>query len=180
MQEKIDDSMEDAEIDKIMSEIEELQQEMNRADAAAAAPVKKLHAVPDSPTSTLGDEDDILKEFQNGGANEDASMDETLGHLKHESSGPSLLDDEAASEPDTSEIEDQIERDKQMVSDDQEMGTGSGGSMTLSMTGNMTLRLNYEVEGQLITIGFAEQTLTVELADGTEFKIPLHRTAKAA
>ena len=52
--------------------------------------------------------------------------------------------------------------------------------MTLSMSGSMTLRLNYEIEGQVVTIGFMDQILTVELADGTEFKIPLRRSSKAA
>lgn len=47
------------------------------------------------------------------------------------------------------------------------------GEMTMSLTGAMTLKLKYEFEGQEVTIAFADGTLKVSLADGSEFKIPL-------
>jgi hypothetical protein len=152
------DALEDAEIDKIMSEIEDLQQEMNRAETQASTP-KKLHAV----AKTESAEDNDVS--------------------KASSSSPSQEEMSAEMEAEVSELL-SSSNDVQPTERDTTMTDGadtSEGSMTLSMSGNMTLRLNYEIEGQVVTIGFVDQTLTVELADGTEFKIPLHRTsAKAA
>jgi hypothetical protein len=54
-------------------------------------------------------------------------------------------------------------------------------SLTMMLTGNMTLKLRYEFEGQEIILGFQDHALKVQLSDGTEFKIPLaRRTLKAA
>jgi|GEM_PF-2804615 len=175
-------ALEDAEIDKIMSEIEELQHEMNRADEAAAKP-KKLRSVGRAPTS---DHDNILKEFQSSAGDHEPSMDEMLGDLKDEASGPSLLDSVDSVEEDRKAFEKESEMEmaahghvNDEITHDSD-SADSQGSMTLSMSGSMTLRLNYEIEGQVVTIGFMDQILTVELADGTEFKIPLRRSSKAA
>ena len=43
----------------------------------------------------------------------------------------------------------------------------------MTLRGNMTLKLQYELEGQVVSIGFTDQALRVQLADGTEFKIPM-------
>jgi hypothetical protein len=48
-------------------------------------------------------------------------------------------------------------------------------SLTMSLTGSMTLKLKYEFAGQEVTVGFSDEFLKVELADGTEFKIPVGR-----
>ncbi len=47
------------------------------------------------------------------------------------------------------------------------------GSVTMTLTGNMTLNLRYEFEGQEVCVGFEDQCLKVQLTDGTEFKIPM-------
>ncbi len=52
------------------------------------------------------------------------------------------------------------------------------GSLFLTLSGNMTLKLKYEFEGQEVTIGFAENCLKIELADGTELKVPVGKAAK--
>lgn len=52
------------------------------------------------------------------------------------------------------------------------------GSLTLVLSGQMTLRLKYDFEGQEVTVSFAEGCLKVELADGTEFKIPVGKFKK--
>lgn len=54
----------------------------------------------------------------------------------------------------------------------------SEGSLTMTLTGNMSLKLRYEFEGQEVTVGFVDNFLQVTLADGTEFKVPVAR-AKA-
>ncbi|MGK5087409.1 hypothetical protein WDW86_07605 [Bdellovibrionota bacterium FG-2] len=56
------------------------------------------------------------------------------------------------------------------------------GTLSMKLTGNMTLRLQYECFGQEITVSFSGQVFHVQLSDGTEFKIPvarrhLHRVA---
>jgi hypothetical protein len=51
------------------------------------------------------------------------------------------------------------------------------GSLTLTLSGNMSLRLQYDCEGQSITVGLVDHCLVVALADGTEFKIPVRRGA---
>ena len=51
------------------------------------------------------------------------------------------------------------------------------GTVSLSLTGDMVLRLSYEFEGQEVNIGFSDGALRVELSDGTEFKIPFRRNS---
>jgi hypothetical protein len=53
------------------------------------------------------------------------------------------------------------------------------GSLSLTLSGSMTLRLKYEYNGQDVTIRFVDHCLRVELSDGTEFKIPVARAATA-
>ncbi len=53
----------------------------------------------------------------------------------------------------------------------------SEGCLSMTLSGQMTLKLKYEFEGQEVTIGFVDQCLKVELSDGTEFKIPVKRKA---
>ena len=48
------------------------------------------------------------------------------------------------------------------------------GSLTMTFKGNMTLKLQYDFDGQCVTVGFSDGALKIELADGTEFKIPVH------
>ena len=49
------------------------------------------------------------------------------------------------------------------------------GTLTMTLKGNMTLKLQYDCEGQMVTVGFADGALKIALADGTEFKIPVGR-----
>jgi septal ring-binding cell division protein DamX len=50
---------------------------------------------------------------------------------------------------------------------------GASGTLSMTLSGSMTLKLNYEFEGQTVTVGFADECLKISLADGTEFKIPV-------
>lgn len=47
------------------------------------------------------------------------------------------------------------------------------GCLTMTLTGNMNLKLKYEYGGQEVTVGFNDQFLIVQMADGTEFKVPV-------
>lgn len=49
------------------------------------------------------------------------------------------------------------------------------GVLTMRLTGNMTLKLSYECGDQEVSVGFYDNCLKVNLADGTEFKIPIRK-----
>ncbi len=55
---------------------------------------------------------------------------------------------------------------------------GGNGSLSMTLSGSMTLSLKYEMDGQEVTIGFDDNFLHLSLADGTEFKIPVGRSAR--
>jgi hypothetical protein len=186
----------DDEIEQIMSEIEELQQEMGEGTAPEAAA--------DPAPQEAGD---ILDEFRAGGGSE-TSMEETLGSLQEEEgnpSGPNLIDQalEASQEEETAvaeaEAEAEAPADEEPVAEEEEHSQGEvipmsprhaqkntpaadspsteQGSLTLTLSGNMTLSLNYECDGQSVTLGFHDHCLIIQLADGSEFKIPVRRAA---
>lgn len=54
----------------------------------------------------------------------------------------------------------------------------TGGSLSMTLTGSMSLKLRYEYEGEEVTIGFSDHSLMVQMTDGTEFKIPVNRSKK--
>jgi hypothetical protein len=151
------------ELEKIMSEIEELQNELEVTGTPATAEVQASGPSAGTELNT----DDILKEIQANGLVDESNMEETLAELKSEDTGSSLLD-----EPMTEEVEEITE--KPMSSN-----TNGDGSLTMTLTGNMTLKLKYEFEGQEVTISFADQALRVQMTDGTEFKVPVSRIAQS-
>lgn len=212
------------EIDKIMNEIEELQQGMaspNPAPAKArvAAVETPAEAVEEEESST-GEGPSSIAEFQAGSG--EVSMEETLSNLKDdEPSGPNLIDqtiqaeseaeasasdtdsdeeselldqDEAtaleeaieAEEAEAEEFEEETEvientappkaRPRPVIPMRQKNVSGeASGSVAVTLSGNMTLKLSYEFEGQEVSISFDDGALQVELSDGTEFKIPVRR-----
>ncbi len=169
------------EIQEIMKEIENLQKGM--ADAGTEAPEAR------SETSAEPDLEVGLEDFR--GAEGEASMEETLAGMKEEepASGSSLLDQAIESgmdagseheEPSTEEHAVRLVRahdrsDAETGEKEEELmsGKSSDGTMTMSLQGSMTLKLKYEVDGQEVTVSFQENVLRVQLADGTEFKIPV-------
>jgi hypothetical protein len=152
------------ELEKIMSEIEELQSELEETPTGAS-----------SDTANELNSDDILKEIQANGLVDESNMEETLAELKSETTGSSLLDD-----PDET-MENPMSSNTGGNSD-QYTGPSGGndGSLSMTLTGNMTLNLKYEFEGQQVTISFADQALRVQMRDGTEFKVPFSRMAQAS
>lgn len=79
---------------------------------------------------------------------------------------PSVEEPESLSEP----LEEEIAMPIQTHKTNEEEGC-----LTMTLSGKMTLRLQYEYADQGITIGFVDEMLRVELSDGTEFKIPIHK-----
>lgn len=53
--------------------------------------------------------------------------------------------------------------------------TSEEGTLSMTLTGSMTLKLKYEYEGQEVLVGFQDGSLCIQLADGAEFKIPVSR-----
>ncbi|MEK6705678.1 MAG: hypothetical protein AABZ06_07805 [Bdellovibrionota bacterium] len=193
------------EINKIMSEIEHLQKEMNLSHAAQqpagaagvkpAANVSPLRPPPRVAPQNIPDEtpdgtEDVLNEFR--GTAEDGSMEETLGGLEEiKSDKPSILDDEVDAapkeyqeeyqEPETNKGEVMPVNNTQAYYKDNDSedknanANAADSSLTMTLTGNMSLNLKYDCCGEEIVIGFRDDALRLKLSDGAEFKIPLRR-----
>ena len=54
------------------------------------------------------------------------------------------------------------------------------GCLTMSLEGSMKLKINYDFDGQSVAISFSDGCLKVELENGTEFKIPVGESKRAA
>jgi hypothetical protein len=215
----MDNSMNDAstekdELEKIMSEIEELQHEMEVTPTPKAEPAvfPVLEATQSGSLTgeitemlTEASEEDILKEIQASAQIDDSDMEATLSQLKGDDSVTGLLDSAVDSVLDrpsatmiTTTAEAEFEKDAEIetavaaaeetsfeggLDEAEEMsmtnnsGGNSDGSLTMTLTGNMTLKLKYEFEGQEVTVSFADQALSVKMTDGTEFKVPVARLA---
>lgn len=154
-------------IEQIMNEIEELQKEITPDTPATAAVSAK---------STMADvEEDILQEIQaqahaSGEASADAGLEDTLAELKEEASSGGLLDEVEKFEDEVEKFKDEVEKTEEAT-----MSQSNDGTLSLNVTGNMTLKLKYEFEGQEVTISFVDHALKVQTTDGAEFKIPFSR-----
>jgi hypothetical protein len=172
---KVEPKVEIDELEKIMSEIEDLQNDLDQNETPVATS-SELESTGNDLNS-----DDILKEIQANGLVDESNMEETLAELKSEMTSTSLLD-----EPADEAIEETTENSMSSNTGSGNSGSnpnssgGSDGSLTMTLTGNMTLKLKYEFEGQEVTISFADQALRVQMTDGTEFKVPVSRIAQAS
>lgn len=57
--------------------------------------------------------------------------------------------------------------------------SASPGSLSLLLSGQMTLKLRYDFEGQEVAVSFTDGFLKIELTDGTELKIPVGKVRKS-
>jgi hypothetical protein len=125
------------------------------------------------------------------GSSDEPGLEETLADIKSEVVSGGALDHEEAvteevvEEPVTRTVTkrtapavvaasyDSAETDEV----DQAVGSrqASDGTLSLTLTGNMALKLKYEYEGQDVIISFVDQTLCVQMTDGTEFRVPVGR-----
>jgi hypothetical protein len=51
----------------------------------------------------------------------------------------------------------------------------SDNALSMTVTGQMSLKLNFQYEGQEVWVHFNSESIRVEFSDGTEFKIPVKR-----
>jgi hypothetical protein len=192
------------EIEQIMSEIEQLQKEIGQTEAGPMPTPAARKAERPKPTLVKNDgpeiesgftETDPLEEFRAGAGSSEGGMEDTIGEMKVEdtSSGNGAFDSEfeggdmheAMKETQEAiarasrEVEEAFEEsdEENSMRDHDDAGNGNDSALNMTLKGNMTLRLQYEVDGQTVTIGFADQCLHVKLADGTEFKVPMRRPA---
>ena len=160
------------EIEKIMSEIESLQEVMN--DTAEAPTVESIAAAEPEP------EAEPMAEFR--ASPSDAPMEETLGALEEEpaAAGGMLAGiGEPPAEVQEAPVRLAYERSAaEPPAPHSQTSPQSGGSLSMRLTGSMTLTLEYEYGGEQVTVGFADNMLQVQLSDGTEFKIPVRRESK--
>ena len=91
-------------------------------------------------------------------------------------SGSALLD--AAIEMDAEPQEDLENFEDEDLGDQPMESNSEEGSLTMTLKGNMTLKLNYECAGQSVTVSFSEDALKIQMADGAEFKIPVHKNSQ--
>lgn len=186
-----------SEIDEIVKDISKLKEELQKNTAVDASPEQPVVAASDAthPVIEEGGEnpsvDAGLQEFR--GSSGDASLEETLGAMKEEAppSGKSLLDvpaesneaevEENSAEPIEAvqaEVEEEVSRELKAVPTGTFGDSGekeNGGTLTLKLTGRMKLKLSYEYSGQEVTVCFDDDYLQVQMADGTEFKIPVQK-----
>lgn len=170
------------EIAKIMSEIDTLQVSMAEAPTAAQ-PVPTGTAAPDPAPLEVETETETevtMDDFRGG--SDEPSMEETLGSEIEEPAAGGLLADapsKTVSAPAAAQQEEatvtELKPKAVATAAHESRGETQSGTLTLSLTGSMNLRLRYECEGQEVTIGFVDDALRVELADGTEFKVPVRR-----
>ena len=166
------------EIDEIMNEIQSLQAGMaavsapQAGEAQAPAPVASAAQPEVKPMAmTQASAPTELADFHASGS--DAPMEDTLADVKDESEHLVAAMDETDHE--------EITMSQDLENDDSTETDGSeDGSLTLSLKGRMTLKLKYECDGQEIVVGFSDGCLKVQLADGTEFKVPVSRQKKTA
>jgi uncharacterized membrane-anchored protein len=139
------------EIAQIMSEIEGLQQtivEVPEAVASAPAPAPAVEATPVT-TEAIAAAEGVF------GSDHD-SMEEVMGVPEPVSNVVPLSTPERAG----------------MEKHD---GNDQAGTLSMTVTGEMKLKLKYEFGGHEVTLKFGDDYLRVELSDGTEFKVPVQR-----
>ncbi len=159
-------------INKIINEIEELEGKIDATDAATSAASSEVEA-PEGIAAAHHPEE--AEPHKVPAALSVAAAIEELENYQEIEAPPGSEAEEV--EPDVEAIR---HHDPSPVAESP--SNTSDGTLSMKLTGNMTLRLQYECFGQEISVSFSGQVFHVQLSDGTEFKIPvarrhLHRVA---
>lgn len=156
-----DQSLSDQQMDEIMEELEQLEKEIDDQDGD----ISELKVVPD---------EDGMEGFR--GSSSDASMEETLGHLKEEDgAAENCIFDETEKTAPAVESSVSPEGEGQMS---KQSGSGQD-ELKMTLSGQMKLVLEMQSDGHSVSVSFDSGHLVVEMSDGTEFKIPLNRSQKS-
>jgi hypothetical protein len=173
-------------IDEIMNELEELKKEVTGTGTDVSAADADLEKE--------------LEGFRSAGG--EASMEDTLSDIKEEAppSGKSLLDadvaetetvaeeskEESKDDYDADELEQELEKElaeqeeAKVIPYRSNNQSSEDGALTLTLKGDINLKLRYESGGQDVSVSFSDGFLHVELADGSEFKIPVGSSKRKA
>lgn len=210
------------EIEKIMSEIEDLRKEITATTPAEVdvSDVAKASSNNEDAT-TIGDAEEslddldnilsaedlesaaddeaLLEEFRAAEADE-PSMESTLAEMGEDtpSEGQSLLDqtledlgeledDDTALDASLGDLDDDtFEEEEAMLAaptplhkktSSTAMPSAGEGSLTLQVSGAMTLKLQYEDQSHSIEVVLQEDGVVIRMQDGAEFRIPHKRAA---
>jgi hypothetical protein len=126
------------------------QEEEKIESVAEAAPL--LQVVPQ-----VVDEELVEELVQEDHHELEASIEETLVGLKEEESNVTPI------------------AVKKQTDFEEESTASEEGCLSMTLSGQMTLKLKYSFEGQEVSIRFVDHCLKIELKDGTEFKVPIQR-----
>lgn len=181
-------SQEQDEIDEIMKEIKNLQESINSVQTQKPA-APKLRAV-DTPAPPAAEEDVDMSDFQAAGSGEasassDApSLEETMATLKGDPDAKTLFDEDPEESVDAapSSMSKADEELADAIEDltDEASASAEEGSLTMTLSGKMSLKLKYAFDGNEVSVRFQDECLIVSLTDGTEMKIPLRRRGRRA
>jgi hypothetical protein len=168
------------EIERIMKEIEDLQIQMtqmaihepprpsiisNRIQAnlarAEGAPVTTDSSVPEAETHEL------FKEIEGG---EDSLVAETLAGLPSPGQPETVTPTRLQAVPSHSTAE-----PRRSPGNPGRQPLAGENALSMTVTGQMSLKLDFQCEGQEVFVHFNSESIRVEFSDGTEFKIPVKR-----
>ena len=148
-------TQEQDEIDEIMREIKNLQESISDVQARepAAPSLKVVPAVSGS---------------------DEPSLEEPMATMKADPEVRTLLDDDPTEgvNADTMSLTSEEEELAAAVGDFSEEAAEDG-SLSMVLSGKMSLKLKYAFGGNEVTVRFSDNSLIVSLTDGTEMKIPL-------
>jgi DNA repair exonuclease SbcCD ATPase subunit len=227
-----DESQGNSEIDRIMSEIGELQDQMAslsasegrtgaESPASAPAPVRTTSKPVPQESTDSSELSELFKDIEGG---ESSLLAETLADLSANSEEETANSEEetanseeetANSEEETANSEEETANSEEEAANSEEQTTNSeeetttdvttetqnqvnvsnestiskvtpqmktpqkenssDNSLSMTVSGQMSLKLNFEVEGQEILVQFNTDMIHIQFSEGTEFKIPLKR-----
>jgi hypothetical protein len=118
--------------------------------------------IPAHEVSEVEEAESILKEFS--GEGEEPWLEETMANLPDNSNESSLLEDRVEPAMEAQELKEEAST---------QASSHEGGSLTMSVRGNIAIQLKHETSGQFISVGFNQHSIRISVSDGTEFKVPI-------
>jgi len=158
----IDDVVEDS-LEDVVAEVEREFDEKSMAEIQG-----ELSADEDFDLAEgSGDLDDIRAESSDG-----PGLEDTVGDFKQDEihNGSTIMDQEQFDDDGTESVHSNVHR---IHNEGDTMISPGDGKLSLTLSGKMTLDLNFESGSQAIAIQFHEEFMVVKLSNGAEFKIPL-------
>jgi hypothetical protein len=170
---------------KLLADLEDLESEDSSEESSFSE--EDLTDLEELSAEFKDDSEENLDELQDfRGGSDEVPMEEMLGEIEEEvdPNGRSLIDASLGkSEGNYDEKTPPLKVVESHHSNDSEESRPSSrssvssepGTLSLSVSGEMTLKLCYEQDGNHVTVHMKEDAMCIELSDGTEFKVPLRR-----